>query len=65
VTRDENHVADEDTEDMRINDRLWIRSKILLQLDEKEETHRSPHRSLQIWLWHMHSQSLKMRFHLR
>ena len=26
---------------MRINDRLWVRSKIFLQLDEVEETNRN------------------------
>ena len=41
VTRDENHVADEDTEDAKNQGQVMVRSTILLQLDKVEETHRS------------------------
>ena len=41
VTRDENHVAMRILKTLRIKDRLWVRSKILLQLDKLKEIHRS------------------------
>ena len=37
MTRDGDHVVDEDTEDVVIKDQRYVRSKILLQLKEPEE----------------------------
>jgi len=46
VTRDESHEQTRILKTLRIKDMLWVRSKILLQVYEVEETHKSPHGSL-------------------
>jgi len=46
VTQDGDHVADGMLQMLRIMDRGWVRSKILLQLGELEEINVSPHGSL-------------------
>ena len=48
VTHDENISPMRILNTLRIKDMLWFRSRILLQLDEVEETHGRPHDSLQI-----------------
>jgi len=48
VIQDENHVADEDTEDTENQGQIMYQSNILLQLDEVEEIHRNPLGSLQM-----------------